>query len=174
MIHPHPPQAQPTGIPMANTAELHEPSFNDLLAALEAGSELPEQTRRHWLCSVRQIAKALDKPPELIPARWTSIRFPVARLGHAALGVTPKTLANHKSNVRSALLWFRKEQDVPLRGAPLSPEWQTLSRSTDQRGPPCPALRADALLLGSEHLTRKPKRGGTRRLHAVSGRDDSP
>src|SRR5215218_6174174 len=103
MIHPHPPQAQPTGIPMANTPELHERSFNDLLAALEGAAD----------------------PPELIPARWTSVRFPIAMLGHAALGVTPKTLANHKSNVRSALLWFRKEQEVPVRGAPLSPEWQT-------------------------------------------------
>jgi integrase len=120
---------------MAKTPELHEPSFNDLLAALEGAVDLPEQTRRHWLCSVRQIAKALDKPPELIPARWTSVRFPVSRLGHAALGVTPKTLANHKSNLRSALLWFRNEQEVPVRGAPLSPEWQTLSRSIDQRGP---------------------------------------
>src|SRR5215207_4235561 len=135
MIYPHPPQAQPTVIPMANTPELLEPSFGDLLAALEAGSELPEQTRRHWLCSVRQIAKALDKPPELIPARWTSARFPIARLGHAALGVTPKTLANHKSNVRSALLWFRKEQDVAVRGAPLTSEWKRLSDSIAQRGP---------------------------------------
>src|SRR5688500_10364066 len=110
MINPNPLRAHPTGIPMAKAAELLEPSFSDLVAALDAATELPEQTRRHWLCSVRQIAKAAEKPLGLIPARWTSVRFMVARLGHAALGVTPKTLANHKSNVRAALLWFRKEQ----------------------------------------------------------------
>jgi integrase len=135
MIHPNPPQAQPTGVPMSKAAELHEPSFADLLAALETTNGQPEQTRRHWLCSVRQIVKAVDKPPELVPARWTSVRFVVARLGHAALGVTPKTLANHKSNVRAALLWFRNEQDGPVRGAPLSPEWRKLAGSIAQRGP---------------------------------------
>ena len=76
----------------------------------------------------------MDKPPELIPARWTSARFAIGRLHHARVGSTAKTLANHKSNVRAALLWFGKEKDVPARGARLSPEWELLRhRLADRR-----------------------------------------
>jgi len=41
--------------PQAQDAALLEPSFLDLAAAIEAAKDLPEQTRRHWACSVRQI-----------------------------------------------------------------------------------------------------------------------
>jgi integrase len=40
--------------------------------------------------------------------------------------MTPKTLANHKSNVRAVLRRFASEEDVPVRGVPLSPEWAHL------------------------------------------------
>ena len=94
------------------------PPSPTLIAAIEQAAELSEQTRRHWVCSLRQIAKWLDRPAEIIPARWTSVRMPVSQLHHARVGVTAKTLANHKSNVRAALRWFGKEHDVPrARGA---------------------------------------------------------
>jgi integrase len=115
-------------------AALIEPSFADVLAALETTRDLTAQKRAHWACSVGQIARVLDTPPELIPARWTAARFPVGRLHHARIGWTAKTLANHKSNVRAALQWFCKEQDVPSRGARLRPDWARLrERLSDQR-----------------------------------------
>jgi hypothetical protein len=40
----------------------------------------------------------------------------VAQLHHARVGVTAKTLANHKSNVRAALRWFSKEHALPQYG----------------------------------------------------------
>ena len=55
------------------------------------------------------------------------------QLHHARVGVTAKTLANHKSNVRAALRWFGKEHDVPQRGARLSAEWATLRDRIDSR-----------------------------------------
>lgn len=33
-----------------------EPSFQDLIAAVEEAGELSDQRRRHWVCSLRQIA----------------------------------------------------------------------------------------------------------------------
>ena len=42
---------------------------------------------------------------------------------HARLGVTAKTLANHKVNLKAALRWFRKEEDLPQHGATLSAQW---------------------------------------------------
>jgi integrase len=110
-------------IPGETVTALLELSFADLLAAIEGTGELTEQRRRHWGCSVRQVAKWLDRPLEVIPARWQAIRFCIGQLHHARVGVTPKTLSNHRSNLRAALRWFGKEQGIPQQGAPLSPEW---------------------------------------------------
>ena len=112
---------------------LIEASMADAMAAIEAAEDVPEDKRRHWMCSLRIVAKALGKPSELLPARWTAVRIPISRLHHAQMGVTAKTLANHKSNVRAALSWFAKEEKVPLRGAPLSKDWVSLRDGVTHR-----------------------------------------
>lgn len=104
------------------------------MAAIEVAAELSQQTRQHWLCSMRQIAKWLDRPAEGIPARWTSVRMPMGQLHHARVGVTAKTLSNHRANVRAALRWFGKEHDVPVRGVPLAPDWAKPQDSIEDRG----------------------------------------
>jgi hypothetical protein len=63
---------------------------------------------------LRQIAKALDKPLEVVPARLSAVRADLAKLHHAPIGLALKTLRNHKSNVKSALLWL--EKGVPKHG----------------------------------------------------------
>jgi hypothetical protein len=87
---------------MTATALL-EPSFADLLVAIAQAPELSEQRRRHWACSLQQIAKWLDRPAAVIPARWTAIQLSVGQLHHARVGVTAKTLANHKSRTGSTI-----------------------------------------------------------------------
>ena len=119
-------------VPMTETGLL-EPSFADAAKAIESAADLPARTRSHWLCSLRQIAKAVDKPMEIIPARWTATRFAVGRLHHALVGANAKTLANHKSNVRTALLWFGNEKNVPRRGMPFTPDWQHLRQQLSDR-----------------------------------------
>jgi integrase len=118
---------------MTAATALLEPSFAELVAAIEQATELSEQRRRHWVCSLRQIAKWLDRPAAVIPARWSSVRISVIQLHHARVGVTAKTLANHKSNVRAALRWFGKEQGVPQQGARLSTEWACFRDLLDGR-----------------------------------------
>jgi integrase len=118
---------------MAPTTALLEPSFADLISAIEQATELSEQSRRHWACSLRQIAKWLDRPAAVIPARWNAVQTSVGQLHHAGVGVTSKTLANHKSNVRAALRWFGKEQGVPQQGARLSTEWAGFRDVLDDR-----------------------------------------
>jgi integrase len=105
---------------------LLEPSFDDVLMAVEQSPDLPMTKRSAWSCSLRQIAKALGRVPAEIPARWTSARFAIGRLHAARVGANPKTLANHKSNVRAAVLWFAGATNLPTRGVPLSPEWAVL------------------------------------------------
>ena len=58
---------------MTPTSLLIETSFADAIVIIMGADELPEQTRRHWTTSLRQIAKALDKPIEVIPARCAPI-----------------------------------------------------------------------------------------------------
>ena len=112
---------------------LLEPSFADLIAAMERAGDIAEDRRRHWTCSIRQLAKWLARPVEGMPARWSAIRFPVGQLHHARLGVTAKTLANHRANAKAALRWFSKENDLPQHGVRLRPEWMRLSREIDKR-----------------------------------------
>ena len=76
---------------MTPATTLLEPSFLDLIAAIEQAAELSEQTRRHWVCSARQITKWLDRPAEVIPTRWNSVRISVGQLHHARVGATAKT-----------------------------------------------------------------------------------
>ena len=91
---------------------LIEPSMADALAAIEVAEDLSDDKRRHWMCSLRIVAKALGKPPQLVPARWTAVRIPISRLHHAQMDVTAKTLVNHRGNVRAALNWFAEEENV--------------------------------------------------------------
>jgi len=118
---------------MNSTKPLIEPSFADAEVAIEDAPNLAKGQRRHWTCSLRITAKGLGRPLELIPARWTAVRIPISHLHHALMGVTAKTLANHKANVRAALSWFAKEENVPSRGAPLSPGWAILLQGITHR-----------------------------------------
>ena len=112
---------------------LLEPSIADAIAAIEQAKELPPAKRTHWRCSLRIIAKALDRPLEGIAARWGAVALKVNQLHHANSGAEWKTLANHRSNAKAALYWFRGEQGLPRRGTPLMPEWQELRRHLKDR-----------------------------------------
>jgi integrase len=105
---------------------LLEPSFADALMAIEQATELPASKRTHWACSLRQLAKWLDRPLVNLAARWSAVALKANQLHHANLGVKWKTLANHRANAKAALQWYCNEHDLPRRGAPLSSEWQRL------------------------------------------------
>jgi integrase len=103
-----------------------EPTFADAIMVIAAATDLPKQIRRHWCSSLAGIATAFDQPPELIPARYSAIRARMAALHHVPLDWVAKTLANHVSNTKAALIWFAKEKDVVPHGVPLSPAWDRL------------------------------------------------
>jgi hypothetical protein len=111
---------------MLDTPTLIETSFAEAIEIISSSPELPEQTRRHWITSLRQIAKAFDKPLEVIPARFSAVRAELFGLHEAPLGLTIKTLRNHKSNAKAALLWLEQERDVPKYEAPLTAAWEML------------------------------------------------
>ena len=110
-----------------------EPTFADAIMVITAATDLSEENRRHWRSSLAGIAKAFDQPPEVIPARYSAIRARMAALHHAHLDWVAKTLANHRSNTKAALLWFAKEKDILQHGVALSPGWDRLRiRLTDR------------------------------------------
>ena len=111
---------------MTEDPVLIETSFADAVAIIAAAQELPEQKRRHWTTSLRQIAKAFDKPLEVIPARYSAVRADLIQLHEVPAGLTSKTLQNHKSNAKGALLWLAREKGIPEHGAPLSDAWEVL------------------------------------------------
>jgi len=111
---------------MTENSVLIEPSFQDAIAMIAASEELPEQLKRHWTTSLRQFAKAVDRPPEVIPARYSAVRNDLAKWHHAPSGLTPKTVMNHRSNTKSALLYLTHEKGLPQYGAPLTEEWRAL------------------------------------------------
>ena len=52
---------------------LLEPSFADLIAAMQRAGDIAEDRRRHWTCSIRQLAAgALERNP--ISSRPTASR----------------------------------------------------------------------------------------------------
>jgi integrase len=112
---------------------LIEPSFAEAVAIIGRADDLPEQTRRHWVTSLRQVAKAFDRPLEVIPARYSAVRADLGHLHQVPAGLSAKTLQNHKSNVKSALLWLERKKGVPKYGAPLSAEWERLSSRVQER-----------------------------------------
>ena len=111
---------------MAQKHSALEPSFADAITTISAATDLSLETRRHWRSSLTGIAKAFDQPPELIPARYSAVRARLAALHHAPLDWVKKTLDNHRSNAKAALIWFAREKDVLQHGVALSPAWDRL------------------------------------------------
>jgi integrase len=113
--------------------ELLEPSMADVLKAIEAASDLSSSKKTHWSCSVRQICIGIGRPPESVAGRWSAVNAAIQRLHHAHLGCNPKTLSNHKANVKACLAWFAGAKNLPEHGMTLSPAWVTLRAKLPDR-----------------------------------------
>ena len=72
---------------MTECPVLIETSFADAIAIIAASDELSEQRKRHWATSLRQFAKWVDKPLEVIPARYSAVRAELAQLHEVPPGL---------------------------------------------------------------------------------------
>jgi hypothetical protein len=70
-----------------------EPCFADAIAMIEHADELPVEKKRHWCCSLKRIAEALDKPATVIPARLSAVRTALMDLHHVPLGLQDRRVA---------------------------------------------------------------------------------
>jgi hypothetical protein len=105
---------------------LLETSMADVLKTIEAARDLSQSRKTHWSCSVRQICVAIGRPPESIGGRWSAVNAPIQRLHHAHIGCNPKTLSNHKANLKACLAWFAGAKSLPKRGTVVTPAWAAL------------------------------------------------
>jgi integrase len=99
------------------------------MAAIRADLTIPESKRRHWSTSLKRVVEGIGMPPESLPARLTALRHHLQRLNPVLMGIEPKSLANHKSNVIAAIKYFLRVSGAPGRGAPLSDLWSSLMRA---------------------------------------------
>jgi integrase len=103
-----------------------EPALADVLAAIEHEVSMPKSTRDGLCCSIRRLAKFLERDPVQLPARLGALRYGIARLHHAELGISRKTLQNHVANVKAALRRFTGVKRLSGRGIPLTLPWKVL------------------------------------------------
>ena len=92
---------------------LLEPSFADALSAIEKAENLDGSLKQHWSCSLRQIAKALGRPVETIPARWISVRLQISALHHAMAGSRKKPCRT--TSPMYAARWFGLQASTKFR-----------------------------------------------------------
>ena len=114
-------------------ALIGEPSFADAMAAIDKAEDLSPTRKRHWLTSLRQMARYLDRPLSLIPTRIAAIAEAVKKLHPARLSVNPKTFINHRATARAALLWFNRQQPDSGRKAPMDPRYRSLLNQVEYR-----------------------------------------
>ena len=119
---------------MTSTALL-EPSFADLIAAIEQAGDLPDTTATLGLLRAA-TGQMVGSPGGGDSARWNAIRLSVRQLHHVRVGVTPKTRSNHRSNraggaARSAMSTGAAD------GARLTLEWaRSVTAWSDDTRPP--------------------------------------
>lgn len=103
-----------------------DPTLADALAAIDQDMSLSKSARDGWCCSLRRIAKLLQRDPCQLPARLGALRYGIARLHHAQSGISRKTLQNHVANLKAAVRHFASVKRLSGRGIPLAPDWQAL------------------------------------------------
>ena len=81
------------------------------------------------------MARYLGRPPEAIPARIAAISAAVRKLHPEQIEGKAKTLANHRANARSALLWYNVQTRGTGRAAPMASGYSHLLAQIDDRHP---------------------------------------
>lgn len=104
-----------TTVPSSQTFTLGEPSLADLIHIIAEATDLAPDRKRYWTTSIKQMALHLGRPPETMPARMTALSGAIARLHPDRLGVNAKTFANHRANLRAALVWFARGAGALIR-----------------------------------------------------------
>ena len=132
---------------------LLEPSFADAIAAIEKAEALPRSKRTHWACSLRNVAKALDRPLESIAARWGAVALQINQLHHANSGVAGRRSPTTRPMPRLRCSGFVRRKGLPAarRAAPSGME--ETPASPERPFPRRKAFWSNPLLQPERHQT---------------------
>lgn len=102
-------------------------SLADLADDITSDFTLTERRRRDLLCALRSTARMLNKRPADLPASAKALRPMLAKLHPVQQSITPKRLANIKSDLAAALKKARREDRVAKTAPPpLAEDWRDL------------------------------------------------
>ena len=109
-----------------------DPTLADVLTAITTATDLPRARRQDMASAVRTVARALDRPPELIPADPPLLARRLAEVAPIAIGITKERWSNVRSLLGKALALTRPM--LPGRHRePLSPGWTALYDRLENR-----------------------------------------
>src|SRR6516225_4064628 len=86
-------------------ADPNIPSLVDVIARIEAATELALRTRQNWCWALRAIARAAGTEPAMVPAHPEFLRKVLERAAPASLGMTRAGWNNARSLLGKALEW---------------------------------------------------------------------
>jgi integrase len=116
---------------MSNNSNSRAPfslTLTGVLTAIDGAADLPKARRQDLASAVRTVARALARPPELIPADPVLLGRRLAEISPIALGVSKGRWANVRSLLLQALALSRPM--LPGRHRePLSPPWAALHQA---------------------------------------------
>src|SRR5690348_2123270 len=102
------------------------PTLQDLFEALQPGTAGTASRRRDLRSSVKRTALLLGDVPAAIPLDLPAIAKKLAALSPAAVGLTPKSLANIRSNFLAAVTASGFKPVHRRVRLPLLPAWKKL------------------------------------------------
>ncbi len=115
------------------TANQPPATLADVMDILQADTTLGANRRRDICSALRRSAGMIGKPLDRLPAELSQLRPLLNGIRPAAHGISPKTLANLRSNFMAAV---RHAGVVEARPQTLTPAWQALHTAL-----PTPRLR---------------------------------
>ena len=98
----------------------------DLQEQLASDARLDATQRRTYEGALRTVCKVLARPAHAIPADPRRLEPMLKDLPPSGCGVSRKTLANVRSQLKAALRHCLEAPKFPPRGTPLKPDWQAL------------------------------------------------
>ncbi|MEQ9640309.1 MAG: site-specific integrase [Alphaproteobacteria bacterium] len=113
---------------LAATLPANAVTLAEAIERIMADAELAATRRRDLASALRTIARALGRPPQILPASVHWLRPRLERLHHEQLGLSAKRLRNVVSDATAALRHLGLAQQVARDNVkPLSPQWMSMA-----------------------------------------------
>ncbi len=116
------------------TLPVDVPTLADAIARIVNDPDLAPTRRRDMASALRSVAKALGRPPEILPASAHWLQPRLERAHPEQLGISAKRWRNISSDAMAALRHLGLAQQVARgRNEPLAPAWAVLAEAISDK-----------------------------------------